>query len=400
MAPTGTPTDLPAFLSLPSLAQRRPGIAVERAAMDLRRGMPVVIDGPAPVFVAAVEGLEDDVLEAMRALPMTSDPAQPLLLLTHPRAGTLSIRLYTDPVIAVPVEPGSRPKDLMAVADPSEDLATPFKGPFQALRTLPDGPLGQSIRLTKIAGLLPAAVIAALPRGLANQDMAFEGLARLTAEDIDAYDLTISESLEAITQAEVPLADAADTRLVAFRGRAGGPEHYAIVIGKPLPGSDVLVRLHSECFTGDLIGSLKCDCGDQLRGAIRRIAEEGCGIVLYLAQEGRGIGLMNKLRAYALQDQGFDTVEANERLGFEVDERAFQPAAEMLKRLGHRRIRLMSNNPAKAEALEAHGITVVARERHAFPTNPHNINYLRVKAQKTGHDLDLDDMGEDERTTE
>ncbi|MGF1453909.1 MAG: GTP cyclohydrolase II [Alphaproteobacteria bacterium] len=393
---------MPDLMGLPSLARRRSAIAVERAAMDLRRGIPVLIDasapGDAPVLMAAVEGLETDVLEAMRGLAARGEGAgadtRPLLILTHPRARTLSIRLYTDPVIAVPVEAASGPADLMAVADPAEDLARPFKGPFQALRALPSGALAQAIRLTKIAGLLPAAVVVAMDP--APADGVSGEVARLSAKDVDAYDQAISETLEIVARAPVPLEDAPETHLVAFRGRAGGPEHYAIVIGRPVPGQDTLVRLHSECFTGDLLGSLKCDCGDQLRGAIRRIAEEGCGIVLYLAQEGRGIGLMNKLRAYALQDQGFDTVEANERLGFEVDERAFQPAAEMLKRLGHRRIRLLSNNPGKEDALEKHGITVVSRERHAFPTNPHNINYLRVKAQKTGHDLDFDEAHQSE----
>jgi GTP cyclohydrolase II len=149
----------------------------------------------------------------------------------------------------------------------------------------------------------------------------------------------------------------------------------------------VLVRLHSECFTGDLLGSLKCDCGDQLRGAIATIAAAGGGALLYLAQEGRGIGLINKLRAYRLQDQGFDTVEANERLGFEPDERLYGVAAKMLQLLGFKSIRLLTNNPLKVEALEAAGITVTERVPHAFPANPHNRGYLRTKAEKSGHQL-------------
>src|SRR6185437_11268514 len=161
----------------------------------------------------------------------------------------------------------------------------------------------------------------------------------------------------------------------------GGPEHYAIVIGQSSTQSPVLARLHSECFTGDLLGSLKCDCGEQLRGAIKEISNAGNGILLYLAQEGRGIGLINKLRAYRLQDQGFDTIEANERLGFEADERRYAIAARMLKLLGYNAVRLMTNNPDKVAALEAEGVKVTARVRHAFPHNAHNRAYLETKAK-------------------
>jgi GTP cyclohydrolase II len=158
-----------------------------------------------------------------------------------------------------------------------------------------------------------------------------------------------------------------------------------VVIGKP--ANPVLTRLHSECFTGDLLGSLKCDCGEQLRGAVAAIAKGGGGILLYLAQEGRGIGLINKLRAYRLQDQGYDTIEANERLGFEADERVYAVAARMLGLLGFKAVRLMTNNPDKVEGLVRAGIDVVERVPHAFPSNRHNEAYLRTKAEKAGHFL-------------
>ena len=147
----------------------------------------------------------------------------------------------------------------------------------------------------------------------------------------------------------------------------------------------MLARLHSECFTGDLLGSLRCDCGDQLRGAIAQINEAGGGVLLYLAQEGRGIGLVNKLRAYELQDSGFDTLDANLQLGFDDDERVYLPAAEMLRLLGISRIRLMTNNPAKVEGLARHAITVTERVPHIFPSNGHNALYLRTKATRSGH---------------
>ena len=143
--------------------------------------------------------------------------------------------------------------------------------------------------------------------------------------------------------------------------------------------------MHSECFTGDLLGSLRCDCGDQLKGAIAEISAAGHGILLYLAQEGRGIGLVNKLRAYELQDRGFDTIDANEQLGFDADERVYLPAAQMLRLLGFDAVRLLTNNPEKVAALEHCGITVAERVPHAFPSNEHNESYLRTKASRAGH---------------
>ena len=159
----------------------------------------------------------------------------------------------------------------------------------------------------------------------------------------------------------------------------------AIVVGSPDPDKPVLARLHSECFTGDLLGSLKCDCGDQLQGAMKEIKAVGAGILLYLAQEGRGIGLVNKLRAYVLQAEGFDTLDANEQLGFDADERVYIPAAKMLKLLGYDKIRLMTNNPDKVDALKSVGVNVVERVQHAFPSNQHNELYLKTKADRAGH---------------
>jgi len=191
--------------------------------------------------------------------------------------------------------------------------------------------------------------------------------------------------LSRVVEARVPLADAEDARLIAFRPRDGGSEHLAIMIGAPAADGPVLVRLHSACFTGDVLASLRCDCGDQLRGAIAAIAAAGGGVLLYLAQEGRGIGLVNKLRAYQLQDAGFDTVDANEQLGFDADERVYLPAAEMLRQLGFETVRLLTNNPEKVAALERYGVRVAERVPHVFPANGHNERYLRTKATRSGH---------------
>ena len=221
-------------------------------------------------------------------------------------------------------------------------------------------------------GLLPAFLIG---RGDAE--------VTVTAARIDGWDA--SERWTLAARARLPVDGAEDAEVAVFR-TSDGDEHVALVIGQP-DGRPPLVRLHSECLTGDVLGSLKCDCGPQLRAAITAIKAAGWGILLYLRQEGRGIGLVNKLRAYQLQDQGFDTVDANIRLGFAVDAREFGAAARMLVLLGQTQVRLLTNNPAKVAGLAAHGVNVVERVAHALPPNPHNVRYLATKRDRTGHQL-------------
>jgi GTP cyclohydrolase II len=174
-------------------------------------------------------------------------------------------------------------------------------------------------------------------------------------------------------------------RLHIFRPEDGGEEHYAIEVGRPPRDEPVLTRLHSACFTGDVLGSLKCDCGPQLHGALAQMGSEGAGILLYLNQEGRGIGLANKMRAYSLQDQGFDTVEANHRLGFEDDERDFRIGSNILKEMGFSAVRLLTNNPRKIAMMESTGIDVAERVPLKVGENAHNAAYLATKANKSGH---------------
>ena len=211
------------------------------------------------------------------------------------------------------------------------------------------------------------------------------GEAALPPAYVHGYAALSASLLVRVSEAAVPLADMKDCRMIAFRAPGTALEHIAIVCGHPETVSAPLVRVHSECFTGDLLGSLRCDCGAQLHGAIQRIAEEGAGVVLYLAQEGSGIGLPNKLRAYALQDAGLDTLDANRALGFGADERDFHVAATMLHQLGLTRIRLLTNNPDKLASLADHGITIEAREPLRFPGNGVNNLYLRTKAKRFGH---------------
>ena len=213
-------------------------------------------------------------------------------------------------------------------------------------------------------------------------------LFEVAAADVLAYAETEVAGLRQIVSADVPLNGAPDSRVVAFRSHGSAIEHLAIVIGRPETREAPLVRIHSECFTGDLLGSMRCDCGEQLRGAIRRMAEDGSGVLLYLAQEGRGIGLVNKLRAYGLQDRGLDTMDANRALGWGADERNFLIGATMLRIMGINRVRLLTNNPDKLDAMTACGIEVVGREPHLFAPNGVNDEYLATKAARFGHMLD------------
>ena len=247
-----------------------------------------------------------------------------------------------------------------------------------------------AVDLVKLARLLPAALSAPLdiPLGTPFDPRLWatgRGLRAVSTGEVAAYRHAAARTLAKVTESRLPLAGAEDTRIIAFRPHDGGIEHLALMIGQPDPDEAVLTRLHSECFTGDLLGSLRCDCGDQLRGAVTAIAEAGAGLVLYLAQEGRGIGLVNKLRAYALQDRGADTLEANQQLGFDADERVYLPAAEMLRLLGIERVKLLTNNPEKVSALTRCGILVEDRVPHTFPSNQHNEVYLGTKARRFGH---------------
>ncbi|MEM9239667.1 MAG: GTP cyclohydrolase II, partial [Pseudomonadota bacterium] len=209
-------------------------------------------------------------------------------------------------------------------------------------------------------------------------------LTRLDAEATLPH-LEVNSPMHSVVSARLPVEVSEAGRLHVFRPDDGGEEHYAIEIGSPLRDKPVLSRLHSACFTGDVMGSLKCDCGPQLRAALAQMGEDGQGVLLYLNQEGRGIGLANKMRAYSLQDQGFDTVEANHRLGFEDDERDFRIGADILRRLGFSAVRLLTNNPNKIEMMRSNGIDVEERVPLKVGETPQNEAYLATKAKKSGH---------------
>jgi GTP cyclohydrolase II len=362
-------------------------LGTEVAKLALRQGLPVAISAGAghAALVQAAEAIGPADLTLLREHSGT----EPTLVLSAQRAMALGHRGKRTGAVALRPRDGLDATALRGLVDPlatsgsAQTLLSRFAVAPARIHDI------AALQLAKLAGLLPAVLIARL--SAAPDDLAAWAAARslplIAADEILAYEQRVQTTLRPVSEARVPLG-AADARLVAFRPSTGSPEHLAIIIGQPERDQPVLTRLHSECFTGDLLGSLRCDCGDQLRGAIAMIAAAGNGILLYLAQEGRGIGLVNKLRAYALQDQGLDTIDANRALGFDPDERFYEPAAEILRQLGFTKIRLMTNNPDKLAALARHGIAVVERVPLAFPSNAHNEAYLRTKAMRSGHLLD------------
>lgn len=352
-------------------------VQVDRAISELRRGAAVLVcAGDVCLFALASEAATPERLDALQAL---AGHRQRSLVLTSTRAHVLGLQTAVEGACVVTSAAGLDKQTIDFLADPLAER-TPAPDLF-ALGVETAQRVEQAcVTLSKLSRLLPAAVIAA-----ANATEHDKEVVKVQAAEIENYMKQAGQSLELVSEARVPLEGAENTRILAFRPRDGGIEHLAIVVGEPDLSQPVLIRLHSECFTGDLLGSLRCDCGNQLRGAITEMARAGSGILLYLAQEGRGIGLVNKLRAYRLQDAGFDTVDANFQLGFDSDERSYLPAAQMLRLQGISKVRLMTNNPLKVDALARHGIEVTERVPHVFASNQHNRGYLRTKALKSGH---------------
>jgi GTP cyclohydrolase II len=311
------------------------------------------------------------------------DASSRLALISAARAATLKLANQleaADPHAPVLIR-AAEPLDLAAarpIADPALDLAAPLKGPFLAEPLAWRAEAEAAMQLAMFAGILPAFLVAPEP---AREPV------DLGAEDVAA--LRDARRLEIATRARLPIAASETAEVIAFRSADDMREHVALVVGEQSADRTPLVRLHSECLTGDIFGSLKCDCGPQLDAALAAIDSEaqrgGWGVLLYLRQEGRGIGLINKLRAYRLQDQGFDTIEANQRLGLPAEARDFPVAARMLDLLGVRAVRLLTNNPAKVAAFEAAGVIVTERVPHSLPPNPHNTRYLATKRDRAGH---------------
>ena len=358
---------------LPTLVER-----LARARADLRMGVAVVLcDGTRALLILAAETMDAARLDAVRALP-----GDKVLALTARRAETLKARVYDGDLARVRVPPDASLAWIRALADPADDLIHPMKGPLACARDGGADLHRMALMLAKQAQVLPAVIGCAVDDG-----RAFAAQHDLTALDAAATAPLLAETspMTEIVHARLPLTVSEAGRLHIFRPEDGGVEHYAVEIGRPDRAKPVLTRLHSACFTGDVLGSLKCDCGPQLHAALTQMGTEGAGVLLYLNQEGRGIGLANKMRAYSLQDQGFDTVEANHRLGFEDDERDFHIGAAILKQLGFGAVRLMTNNPAKLAMMQSNGIAVTERVPLKVGQTAHNAGYLGTKAAKSGH---------------
>ncbi len=352
--------------------------AVHRAIAEARRGVPVVLAARRPLIIAPAETVG---AEGLRLIDLLG--AGPASLLLAPSRAAAVLRAEVDgtaPAIALKLaRPLIDAATLRRAADPTLEQILPE---FET--TTPPDAADAALALAKLARLLPAVVAAPVRPGWASLSAGADLLA-VPADDLLAYPTLLAASLTKVAEVAVPLDEAPDASLIAFRALDQGIEHMAILVGNPAAEPAPLIRVHSECFTGDLLGSLRCDCGPQLQGAIARMAAAGAGAVLYLAQEGRGIGLINKLRAYTLQDRGLDTVDANRALGWEADERNFHIAAAMLQALGMTNIRLLTNNPDKVASLVACGINVVERVPHEFAPNGVNDGYLATKARRFGH---------------
>lgn len=345
------------------------GRRAAQAIDALRHGWPIRIDG-AYTLLPAETGLGTAQSEQM--------------LISAARAVTLKLANQLD--AAVPEAPvqlrAADPFGLAAaraLADPALDLANPLKGPFLAEPLANPAAARAAMELARLAGILPAFLIDPVPAG---------ELQEVNSADLAAF--SDSAQIMIASRARLPIEALDEAEIIAFRSSDDLREHVALIIGKQNGDQTPLVRLHSECLTGDVLGSLKCDCGPQLDAALHAMAHaardgSGWGILLYLRQEGRGIGLINKLRAYQLQDQGFDTVDANQRLGLPNEARDFSVAARMLHLLGVRRVRLLTNNPVKVEALASAGVEVAERVPHQLPANPHNARYLATKRDRSGH---------------
>ncbi len=343
-------------------------VAIERALAEIRSGRPVVTSGPeGPALTLAAESVDGEALKKLRAAGMTDlrlvlSPAR-LRLLGHDVATAGSIQIEGNDAEAM----------LNVVCQADARLEHAASRPASGTETA-------GLELVRLAYLLPAAVVVTI-EGAPD----LSGIASVDAEAIEHYREHVLTAPHIVSRAPVPLENAGKTEFVIFRGGEGMRDQVGIIVGEPDPREPVFVRIHSACLTGDLFASLKCDCGDQLRGTVKSMAETGGGVLLYLDQEGRGSGIANKMRAYKLQHAGYDTYEADEILGFDLDQRRFDFAAAMLRELGFTSVKLLTNNPEKVGALREAGLEVVSSHRVVGRCNAHNVSYLEKKRDRAGH---------------
>jgi GTP cyclohydrolase II len=347
-------------------------LSVSRALSELQARRPIRVNAPGEVlFALPVEGLEE---QRLREFAILCDVNELELIVTQHRARAIGIETST---------PMALPLSRAASAAAIFDLASDRKSHFTAKAVAASYTAMAAIRLIKLSRGLPA-VLAARVTNVGSDLM--NSTVTVEADAVERFVVSPTKVLTVASDASIPLASGKAARFVVFRD-AFGVDQVAIIVGKPNFAEPVPVRLHSSCLTGDVFGSRRCDCGDQLQLALARLEDLGGGVILYLAQEGRGIGLANKMRAYRLQDAGLDTRDANTTLGFEDDERDYGAAALMLRALNCTRIVLLTNNPAKLDGLAKAGIEIAARAPLEAPVNPHNQRYLTTKAVRSGHKI-------------
>jgi GTP cyclohydrolase II len=342
---------------------------LDRARNDLRIGLPIcIIDNDQNWLIFAIETISKERFSTLNEKAEFS--------ITKRRAKTLNVTAYDQNIGRFKLDKRNDWRWVKAIADPADDLNYPMKGPFVPIRVGSPNAHKIGLNLCKQARLLPAVLAQKI-------DKIDKNLTSITAENVaTAFQ---NKNIIKIVSGNFPIKVSKYSKLHIFRHENGTEENYAIEIGTPDRSHPVLCRIHSACFTGDLLGSLKCDCGAQLNEALKQMGEEQSGVLLYLNQEGRGIGLANKMRAYTLQNQGFDTVEANHRLGFEDEERDFEIAASILKNLGFNSTRLLTNNPNKIKMMNNSGIKVVERVSLNVGKTAENAHYLATKVKKSGH---------------
>jgi GTP cyclohydrolase II len=346
---------------------------VERSLAELRAGRPVLIEeAGARALVVGVEDLNAERCADLEALAA----GQGRLVLPAARLRHLGLTRKEAGAIALPRVEWPRIQSLALKIDGRIDAPV---GPTTALDDA-------ALELARLALVAPAVLVVEVPEGA---DLA-ASILRVSSEAVRGFRAARVRDLRIVSRAPVPLEGATKTEFVIFRGGEGLRDQVAIIVGTPDLSGPVAVRLHSACLTGDLFGSLKCDCGDQLRGTVKYMAAHEGGILVYLDQEGRGNGIANKIRAYELQAQGYDTYDADEMLGFELDQRRFDFAAEMLRQLGVSHVRIMTNNPAKVAALRSAGLEVVSEQRVLGRATAENVRYLASKRDRAGHSIDFD----------
>ena len=346
-------------------------ISVSRGVAEFNSRRPVLVTAQNERLLALpVEGLDDARLAEFTAL---CAPSEPYLVITSRRAVALGINTRIS--MAVRLSPADDAESILAFVGDSPGEGVPSAVPAGRAATA-------AIQLVKLSHGLPAVLAA----DLAPHAPASDQLVTVEADAAESFFDNAIQSLTLASEAVVPLNSGSSARFIVFRDAMGGNE-VAIIVGKPDFTKPVPLRLHSACLTGDVFGSRRCDCGDQLRLAIARLEDIGGGVILYLAQEGRGVGLANKMRTYQLQDDGLDTVDANTTLGFDDDERDYGVAARMLEMLECTRVILLTNNPTKLDRLSKAGIEIVSRMALEAPINADNRRYMTAKVTRAGHRL-------------